>query len=196
MRTRFSDALLRAALVAGLIILPSAAGSFEALGLGDVEVLADAELAEQRAGFAVQGMQVNFGAEIRTFIDDELMVQTNISWQDGAATMSREISSMLTSVEADQLEDGMLQTPSITMRVGDATVLLANAGQTAIMFRPEAPLQTAIINTASNVSVRQEINSTLDLAGYEQYRGAVMTERMAAQLGTLLDFATIAGLSR
>jgi hypothetical protein len=103
---------------------------------------------------------------------------------------------MLTTVEAGQLEDGMLQTPSITMRVGDATVLLANAGQTAIMFRPEAPLQTAIINTASNVSVRQEINSTLDLAGYEQYRGAVVTERMAAQLGTLLDFATIAGLSR
>ena len=196
MRTLFSDALLRAALAAGLIILPSAAGSFEALGLGDVEVLEDAELAEQRAGFAVQGMQVNFGAEIRTFIDNELMVQTNISWQDGAATMSREISSMLTSVEADQLEDGMLQTPSIKMRVGDATVLLANAGQTAIMFRPEAPLQTAIINTASNVSVRQEINLTLDLAGYEQYRGAVMTERMAAQLGTLLDFATIAGLSR
>ena len=53
---------------------------------GDVDPLAGAQtvpdevLAAQRGGFAFQGMVIAFGADIRSFVNDELALRTIVSW--------------------------------------------------------------------------------------------------------------------
>jgi hypothetical protein len=187
---------LRIAIAGIALMMPAAAGSVEMLDLGEVEVLSDDAMSAERGGFVVGGLAVNLGAEIRTFIDDQLVVRTNINWQDGVAETRREVSDLVTRVDTSGLNDGMLQTGSITMRVGTSEVLLANNGDTAIVFRPDAPLQSAIINTASGVNIRQEIDATIDLAGYDAFRTENVVGRTSLQLSSMLDLAMVAGVAR
>lgn len=187
---RRSLILASAALLAGAA--PAFAASDELAGL---EVVSDSELARQRGGFSLAGMEISLGAEIRTFLDNQLVLQTNVSWTPAGAVTTQIVSGALTQAGAAELQAGILTSGGITMRVGDETVFLANEGQTALMHRTESGLQNVIVNTASKVDIRQEVDAVLDLGGVADFQAGMMADRVSAALADMSVAATIGGLN-
>lgn len=158
----------------------------------DLEALAtvsEDELAEQRGGFAWNGMEISFGAEISTWLADELVLHTIVSWDGAGKHVEQTVSGKLDAVDAAALQNGILSTGNITIAVGDATVFLANEGQTALMHQTDGSLRNVLINTASNISARQQVDATIDLSGYDAFRADIMGTRAAAQLHETISFS-------
>jgi len=176
------------------IALAPPAAADAPLDLDSLEVVPDEELSEQRGGFIVSGMQVNFGAEIRTFLNGQLVLQTNVSWVDNQATSSQVASAALTPVDAATLRDGMLTTGAVTLKVGDSQVYLANEGQTAIIHPTDGALQNVLINTASGISTRQEVAANVDLSNYAQFRSEALSARALEQINAAINLSAIGGL--
>ena len=158
-----------------------------------VEIVPDEVLAKQRGGFAFQGMVIAFGADIRSFVNDELALRTVISWTPQGSTIERFVSPSLTAVDAAQIQGGILTSGGITMRVGDESVFLANNGQTALVQSTDS-IQNVLINTASNVSLNQQVDAVLDVSGYEGFRDALATTRMSDSIGAVMGAQTMGAL--
>lgn len=163
--------------------------------LAGVQQLADSELAEQRGGFRWEGVDVGLGAEIRTYLNGDLALQTNISWTPAGAETTQWASAVLTPAAAAQLQAGILTSGGITMRVGDETVFLANEGQTAIIHRTDGAVQNVLINRASNVTGRQEVDAVLDLGNFSQFQERLGDLRIGQAVADAVGQATIGSLS-
>ncbi|MCA0209877.1 MAG: hypothetical protein LCH74_12500 [Proteobacteria bacterium] len=190
-----SPRLLLLALAPSLLAAgePAAADPPAADPLADAATVSDEVLATQRGGFAFQGMVIAFGADIRSFVNDELALRTIISWTPEGSTIERFVSPALTAVDAAQIQGGILTSGGITMRVGDESVFLANNGQTALIQKTDA-IQNVLINTASNVSLNQQVDAVLDLSGYEGFRDALATTRMSDAIGAVMGAQTVGAL--
>ena len=160
----------------------------------DFPTVPDEELAQNRGGFSWEGVEINLGAEIRTYLDGALVLQTNISWTAEGATVSRFVSGALTPASAAQLQAGILDTGGITMHVGDQSVFLANAGQTAIIQPTDGAIRNVLINRASNISARQEIDAELDLGNFGQFQQRTSQSRIGDMIGEALDMGTLGAL--
>ncbi len=156
--------------------------------------LADHELAEQRGGFSWEGVQIGLGAEIRTYLNGSLALQTNISWSPNGAQTTQWASAVLTPAAAAELQAGILASGGITMRVGDETVFLANEGQTAILHRTDGSIQNVLINRASNIVARQEVDAALNLGNFGQFQDRLTDLRMGQAVGDVVGQATISSL--
>lgn len=159
-----------------------------------LEVVSNAELDTQRGGFVWDGVEIGLGAEIRTFLNGELVLQTNVSWTAAGAQVTQTMSGALTPAAATQLQSGILNSGGITMRVGDQQVFLANAGQTAILHRTDGAIQNILINTASSVDARQEVDAVLDLGNFGQFQDHFLGARLTESIGETVGQATIGGL--
>ena len=186
----------RSLILASAWLIAGAAPAFAASDeLDDLEVVSDAELAQQRGGFAIAGMEVSLGAEIRTFLDNQLVLQTNVSWTPTGAVTTQVVSGALTEVTAAELQAGILNSGGISMRVGDDSVFLANQGQTALVHRTEGGLQNVLVNTANEVAIRQEVDAVLDLGGVADFQADMMADRVSDALADMSVGATIGGLN-
>ncbi|MFN3389385.1 MAG: hypothetical protein ACK40O_10680 [Allosphingosinicella sp.] len=179
------------ALLAFGILLPASAPP--PLDWAGLEQVGEEELKAQRGGFTWQGVTIRFGAEVRTYLEDELVLRTVVHWTEEGQTASETVSGVLTPVDAASLQNGILSTGNITINVGDAKVYLANEGQTAIIHQTDGSIRNVLINTANGVSARQEIDATLDLGGYEGFRAEIGAARMAEQVGDMISHSS-AGL--
>ncbi|WP_447931664.1 hypothetical protein [Sphingopyxis fribergensis] len=161
--------------------------------LAEAPRVPDEILAIQRGGFAFQGMTISFGADIRSFVNDELALRTIVSWTPEGQTIERFVSPSLTAVSAAQVQGGILTSGGITMRIGDEPVFLANNGQTALVQSTDA-IQNVLINTASNVSLNQQVDAVLDLSGYEGFRDALASTRISDAIGSVMGAQTVGAL--
>jgi hypothetical protein len=157
---------------------------------GAVEELGDEVLAEQRGGFSIGGLDVTLGAQIETFIDGQLSLVTTVNWTDTAATTTRTVSGLLTPASAAELQAGLLNTGQISMNVGDASVFLAHGGRTAVLHNVDSGLQSVLINTANNTSIRTQVTAAVDLGGYSGFRDDMRIGALAASLGQAIGAAT------
>ncbi len=160
--------------------------------MGDsTPVIEDAELATLRGGFAIGGLNIALGADIKTFINDQLALHTVVTWNDHAASQTQVLSGALTMVQAGNLRDQVLASGNIRMQIGSSPVFTANDGQTAITHRTDGTLQNILINTASNVNVRQEIDATLDVGGYTEFANNLQNIHMSNAFGSAINDAVV-----
>ena len=190
MRPAVSRSILLLALAPTLLAASEPADSDP---LSAAETLSDEQLAEQRGGFVFQGMTIAFGADIRSYVNDELALRTIISWTAEGQTMERFVSPSLTAVDAAQIQGGILTSGGISMRVGDESVFLANNGQTALVHSSDA-IQNVLINTASNVSLNQQVDAVLDISGYAAFADALASTRMSDAIGAVMGAQTVGAL--
>lgn len=185
----------RAALALALIALPAVPARAADDLLAALVPLGEAELAAQRGGFTWQGVGISLGAEMRTYLDGVLVLQTNVAWTDAGATTSQTVAGGLTPADAAQLQAGLLTSGGITMRVGDESVYLANGGQTALIHRTDGAIQNIIANTASNVSAVQEVDAALDLQNFGAFQQDLLDLRLGADIGEAVGMASLPGLT-
>jgi hypothetical protein len=163
-------------------------------GLADAAPLADEELARQRGGFAWEGMEISFGADIRSYVNDELALRTIISWTPEGSSIERFVSPSLTAVDAAQIQGGILTSGGIRMRIGDEAVFLANNGQTALVQNGES-IQNMMFNTASNVTLAQQVDATLDVSGYAGFRDILAMSQLGGAIGAAVGAGALGALS-
>jgi hypothetical protein len=191
-------AIVRLAVGAALSVVgvtPSFAAPAGGANAGaDFAIVPDEELAEARGGFSWQGVEIGLGAEIRTYIDGALVLQTNISWSALGAQRSQVVSGTLTPADAAQLQAGILNGGGIRMQVGGQSVFLANGGQTAIFHDAEGTIQNVLINRASNITARQEIDVALDLHNFGQFQQQMNQSRVVDVIGDAVGLASFGAL--
>jgi hypothetical protein len=145
--------------------------------------ISDSELSDQRGGFQFAGMEIKLGADIRTYLDNSLVLHTVITIDEHGYSRVQTIAGNLTLADADALKNTILSNGAIRMNVGNNQVYLANEGKTAIIHGNEGALQNILINTASNITASQDVTATLDLAGYDGFAATVTADQLSRSLG-------------
>lgn len=153
----------------------------------------DEVLATQRGGFSWNNMQISFGADIRSFVNDQLALRTIVSWTANGATVDRFVSPSLTAADAAHVQAGILTSGGIQMRVGNESVFLANNGQTALIHSTDA-IQNVLVNTASGVNLAQQVDATLDISGYDGFRDALAMTRLSDAIGNAVGAGSLGAL--
>lgn len=180
---------LKRAVLASLAILPFSTAMAEPPMDGEDAMfsqptITDAELDQQRGGFAFAGMEIKLGADIRTFLNSELVLHTVITMDDNGYSRVQTVGAGLTLADADALRNSALSNGAIRMNIGDNQVFLANQGQTAIIHgNDQGALQNILVNTASNITASQDVTATLDLSGYDGFAATVTADQLGRSVG-------------
>lgn len=146
-------------------------------------VMNDNELSDQRGGFSFAGMEIKLGADIRTFLNNELALHTVITMDENGYSRVQTVGAGLTLADADALRNNVLSNGAIRMNIGDSQVFLANEGRTAIVHGNEGALQNILVNTASNITATQEVTATLDVSGYQNFASTIAADQLGLSLG-------------
>lgn len=158
------------ALLLSLIIGASGASAQPAVGGG--APLSDQELAAERGGLRLPtGMEVGFGASVRTFVDGALVLETKLVWTDLGAVQSR-APSLASQGQGGQvtLSEGAAQLPGVA--------LAGDGGSTVVLHELSAArISNIVVNTASNRDIRQEVQIDLAIPELTQFQQAAVQER-------------------
>lgn len=135
--------------------------------------LSDEELAAERGGLQLPtGMEVGFGASVRTFVDGALVLETRLVWTDQGAAQTQTAPSLAGQGQSGQitLSDSAAQLPGVALN-GDG-------GSTVVLHELSAArIANIVVNTASNRDIRQEVQIDLAIPDLTQFQQAAIQER-------------------
>jgi hypothetical protein len=155
------------------------------------EKVSDELLDRQRGGFVIYGMNVNLGADIRTYINGDLMLRTTVSWTDTGVLKEQVAAEGISLANAASLNAAALANGRINMNVGGTPIFAANDGQTMLIHRVENGLQNILLNTASNLDIVQQVDASLELGGYESFHDSIMSNRLSDNISSAIGAMTI-----
>lgn len=155
--------------------------------------ISDEVLADQRGGFSWDGAEITIGADVRTVINGVLALETTLNMSAAGNSSTNFVASTLTLADAAKLQAN-LQLP--TSSFGGSPVYLANGGQTAIVQRVDNTLANVIVNTASGISIAQQIDVSVNLASYQTFKAGITNSALANTLSAAIAAATAASLSK
>ncbi len=160
--------------------------------MAGMAVVSDEELSNQRGGFVVAGMDVRLGAEMRTYMDGALVLQTIVNWDDTGIRSEQIYSGALTPSSLAAIQGGIAAGSGST----ESPLYLANNGQTALSQSVDGAIQNIIVNRASGVAFSQETRATIDIAGYRNFQNDVLSQRVIDSLGGAMGAASLNALGQ
>ncbi|WP_174278998.1 hypothetical protein [Sphingomonas bacterium] len=146
------------------------------------DIVGDAELATQRGGFRIGQLDVQLGVDLRSYVGGKLVMRTDLAWTDLSTSVRHGSGADLSPAAANSLVAGLLTGSGMTLNLGGGTVVLANEGRTAFIQRTDGSIQNIVVNTASNVDLRQQVDISLDIAGFAPFRHDIGAMRVGAAL--------------
>lgn len=163
-----------AAIFLGFVASVGAANADPALGAP----LSDEELAVERGGIQLPtGMEVGFGASVRTFVDGALVLESKLVWTDQGAMQSEAAPSLASQRQTGQitLSDGAAQLPGVAVS-GDG-------GSTVVLHELSAArIANVVVNTANNRDIRQEVQIDLAIPELSQFQQSAIQERASMRM--------------
>ena len=168
------------AALAGFLLM--AAAPSEEDPFASLTPIEDEVLSEQRGGFEWQGLQINFRAELSTYLNGSLALKTELAWNGDGSSITQYVNPELEPAQAATL-NGTTLPGDIAMLIGGQNVFLANSGQTALAHAiTDDGIQNFLLNTHDSVSALQNIDATVDLTGYERFQQEVLSSALSTGL--------------
>lgn len=128
--------------------------------------LSNSDLATVRGGyFSVGGLNFDFGATVRTYVDGTLALESTLTWTPGGAQVT---SASATGADLPQITTiaGVtgLSFPSSVARA----VIRGSTGGDTVVLQQLGPSQisSVVLNTADNRNIRQDTDITLVLPAF------------------------------
>lgn len=176
----------RKLLLLAAITLIIASISARADEFDNAKAVEDASLDNMRGGFMLDnGLEVGLGAVVRTTIDGELALQTQLTWTQTGAVVTREVGAGVTAAPPGSV--------SSTIALPGATddAFFVNAGETALIHRvTDGAIQNILLNTASGQNIRQQTEVTVTLSGFAATEQLTSQQQWSRALGSDLAIAT------
>ena len=123
------------------------------------------------------GLDIGFAAQVRTYVDGQLALETKLAWTDQGPQIQR--SGDLAATTAQGLGAGW-----------SAVLPGAEGGQTQILQDlSQGRIASVIVNSASNRDIRQQTDITLTLPQLAQLQQQVAAARFAANLQAAMALA-------
>ncbi len=173
----------RALLLSGFLMAALATPAWaEDIWGSDVEVVSDDELNDYRGGFAVAGLNINFGATVTTLLNGIPALVTTLTWTDVGAFVEETVGDLgqnIAGITAEQRAalglDGLENAGGV--------VIDDEAGVTTLVHNiTEGSLQNIIINNATGRDLSQQIDVTLTLPGFELIQESLVVETFGIRL--------------
>jgi hypothetical protein len=158
----------------------------------DIALIADDEMADLRGGIAITpDLIVNFGAQVTTYVNGTPALVTTVTWTDMGQFVEETVGDIGESLDALTPEqraslgiDGLENPNGVVIDDAD--------GVTALVHNvTDGALQNIIINTAAGRDLRQEVDITLELPGFEAVQQALTAERIGIGIDADLRSAMI-----
>lgn len=176
------DVLAASSPASAELFMPGIDELLAASPLANVELaeLSNYDLDEQRGGLRTPlGLDVGFGASVRTFVDGALVLESRLTWTEGGLR-SEQIVNDLGSITGSPVRIGTLSNLA-TIAPGKATTVVHDLSMNRIA--------NMVINTADNRTIRQETNVTLVLPQLVDIQQRLATDRLAAALQSSVGLA-------
>lgn len=155
---------LAAALMAALIAAPAMA---QEMG----QPLSDESLEARRGGIATPlGVDIGFGASVRTYVDGALALETQLTWTPEGARAER----VFESDAARALTPETGGAPGLPVMVAPGTQVIHDLTGNRIA--------SVVLNTGSDRTVRQETDISLHLPQLPDLQQRIAAERLAQSL--------------
>lgn len=173
---------LRLLLLSAVAVLALASPA-HAFDWDDAEVMADEEMSDLRGGISITPqLEINFGATITTFVNGAPALSTQLTWTNAGQFIEQTVGEI-----GQRIED---LTPEARTALGvdglenaGGVVIDDAEGVTALVHNvTEGALQNIILNTATGRDLRQEIDVTLTLPGFEAIQDSIILERLGIHL--------------
>lgn len=152
----------------------------------NAKTIEDASLDDMRGGFMLDnGLEVGLGAIVRTTIDGELALQTQLTWTQTGAVVTREVGASVTPTAPGSVSS------TITLPGATDDAFFVNAGETALIHRvTDGRIQNILLNTASGQDIRQQTEVTVTLSGFAATEQLTAQQQWGRTLGSDLAIAT------
>ncbi len=177
-------ALRIAALAPAVWIVPAAADELPVAAqiAPHMVAMTDEEMAEAHGGFDWGGMNITFGADVQTYLNGQLALQTVVNWTANGATTQTIVGSqlMLADVASASGTGGGIAIPA---NLSNSAVYLPNAGQTALIQNTNGALQNVLVNAMANLNAVQQTNATVTLGNYAAFAATLRTGALNMGLG-------------
>jgi hypothetical protein len=136
--------------------------------------LDEAALAGQRGGLATpMGIDVGFGASVRTYLDGSLALETRLTWTEQGVQTERVF-------ETDQAKAA-----SAGGRAPTANPVLIAPGASVLHDLTENRIASVVLNTGNDRTIRQETDVTLTLPQLPDLQQRIASERLGQALQAL-----------
>lgn len=171
------------AAAAAAFALPALTGQAWAQDAGwgeGVEIMDDADLAGHRGGFEINGIEINFGAVITTYVNGVPALTTQLTWTDVGAMIQQTVGAIGESIE--EMTPDQLEALGIDASANGVVIADENGVTTLVHNVTEGVLQNIIINNASGRDLSQEIDVTLELPGFEAMQASLLVESFGIHL--------------
>ncbi|HEY8570970.1 hypothetical protein [Phenylobacterium sp.] len=158
--------------IGALIAEPAMAQAADVQTPDPPAALTDRALGEQRGGLATPlGVDIGFGASVRTYVDGSLALETRLTWTaDG--------------VQADRVFESEAARSLTASQAGNPTraPVQVAAGTSVIHDLAANRIASVILNTANDRVIRQETDVTLHLPQLPDLQQRIGSERLGQAL--------------
>lgn len=186
MKRRLLSWIMAGALALTAGTFAGAAAAQDDASLDALVPLPDAELAELRGGWITAGgMSFDFGVVLRTFVEDQLAMETRLTWTPSGPATERWRDPAQGVDLAEAMDDLAEQGMDLSSLAGvDGLVLEGDGGQTVVLHAiGEGAIQNLVLNTASNRDIRQDTQINLAVDDLPGLQREVSFQRLGGEIG-------------
>jgi hypothetical protein len=149
--------------------------------------LSATELDGTRGGFATPlGYDIGFGAEVRTYVDGKLVLQTRLTWTSEGVARAVEAGEITPDLVAQAAGKGLHLLPAQAVGV----LVEGDGGATAVLHDLDAShIASLVVNNASNRDIRQDTAISLDIPDFASMQAGVRAAQTQLRLQTAMSLA-------
>lgn len=194
--------MTRSKLIGLAAVLTCSAWGSQAIAQAVPIPMGDTELQGERGGFlTANGIRLDFGAIVRTFVEGQLALETRLTWTTEGAVTEQTTGNAIAG--AVSLADGAATAAAGGLNLsgladGSSGLVFADAsGATALVHNlMNGHIENLVFNTGNNRDIRQEVHVNLALPDLPAMQQGYGMDRLGSQLSQDINLGLLQSLGR